>query len=222
MVAVSVAGAAPGEAQRVPQKNNLVADIGEIPNKLPKSKLELTSKRTKFSTRYLNPNGTFTEEIFLDPQFYQDPTDKKWKTIDNNLKSSVKRPGNLENTANEFKTFFASETGTSDLVSVEKDGKSLTLLPVKANQVKGAVTGNKINYPGIFADADLLYSIQGGGVKEDIILHQFNGNNTFSFELKLNGLKAITEKDGTIAFVDSKGNKLWYFDKPFMTDAAGK
>ncbi|MCF2941440.1 hypothetical protein L1N85_24140 [Paenibacillus alkaliterrae] len=55
-VGASIAAAAPGESQRVPQKKNLVADIGEIPNKLPKTKLELTSKRTKYSTRFLNPD----------------------------------------------------------------------------------------------------------------------------------------------------------------------
>ena len=68
---------------RANEKSSIKADIGEIPNKLPKSKLELTSKRTKYSTRYLNPNGSFTEEIFLEPQFYQDSTDKKWKKLDN-------------------------------------------------------------------------------------------------------------------------------------------
>lgn len=60
----------------------------------------MTSKRTKYSTRYLNPDGSFTEEIFLNPQFYQDPTDKKWKKIDNTLKASTKKAGKLENTAN--------------------------------------------------------------------------------------------------------------------------
>ncbi|WP_043905990.1 hypothetical protein [Parageobacillus genomosp. 1] len=69
--------AAPGAAKRVPKKETLTADVGELPNKLLKEKLELTSKRTPFSTRYLNPDGSFTEEIFMEQQFYQDPSDKK-------------------------------------------------------------------------------------------------------------------------------------------------
>jgi hypothetical protein len=74
------AQAAPGKSERaVQKKQNIEADIGELPRKLPKSKLELESKRTKYSTRYLNPDGSFTEEIYLQPQFYQDPNDKKWK-----------------------------------------------------------------------------------------------------------------------------------------------
>lgn len=77
LIAVTTATAAPGESQRTPQKNTLNSDIGELPNKLPKTKLELTTKRTKYSTRYLNPDGSFTEEIFNQPQFYQDASDKK-------------------------------------------------------------------------------------------------------------------------------------------------
>lgn len=46
--------------------------------------------------------------------------------------------------------------------------------------------------------------------------------NTFSYEIKLNGVKAATDKDGTITFSDSSGKKLWYFQKPFMTDSNGK
>lgn len=79
--------------KQTPKENALKADIGEMPNKAPKTKLELKSKRTKYSTRYLNPDGSFTEEIYLEPKFYKDPYDKQWKEIDNNLKASDKKAG---------------------------------------------------------------------------------------------------------------------------------
>jgi hypothetical protein len=91
LIGVSAADAMPGELQRqqlAPQKN-LVADIGELPSKLPSEKLELTSKRTEYSTRYLNPDGSFSEVIYLEPQFYQDSSSKDWKKIDNTLKASI-------------------------------------------------------------------------------------------------------------------------------------
>ncbi|MGG6433673.1 hypothetical protein ACPF7I_11220 [Anoxybacillus sp. D401a] len=76
------AQAALGKSERVVQKSrNIEANIGDLPTKRPKSKLELESRRTKYSTRYLNPDGSFTEEIYLQPQFYQDPLDKKWKKL---------------------------------------------------------------------------------------------------------------------------------------------
>jgi RHS repeat-associated protein len=221
LVSASFAKAAPNESQSVPQTGKVAADIGELPNKLPKTKLELTSKRTKYSTRYLNPDGSFTEEIFNEPQFYQDSTDKKWKKIDNNLKASTKKSGKFENTASDLSTSLADQSGTGDLASVEKDGKSIALIPVQAQNVKGLVKGNEITYPGIFPDTNARYRVIGDTLKEDLILQRYT-QNTFSYELKLNGVKAVVEKDGTISFQDSNGKTTWYFEKPFMTDANGK
>jgi hypothetical protein len=112
------------------------------------------------------------------------------------------------------------QSGADHLVSVKKDGKSIAFIPDGANLVKGIVKGNEITYPGIFTDADVRYQMQGGGVKEDIILQRFNGNNTFAYEMKLNGLNPVVEEDGTISFIDRQGNKTWYFEKPYMTDAS--
>ncbi len=124
---IPVASAAPGEYGRIPKKDKVVADIGELPNKLPKTKLELTSKRTKYSTRYLNPDGSFTEDIFLDPQFYQD-SNKKWQKIDKTITKSATKAGKQENRTNDFATQFSENSGTSELVTIEDEGKSLSAL----------------------------------------------------------------------------------------------
>lgn len=213
---------ATADSTQTEQKESLRADIGEIPNKLPKTKLELPSKRTPYSTRFLNPDGSFTEEIYLEQKFYQDPADKKWKEVDNNLKASITKAGKFENTANNLKTFFSDKAGVDELVSIEKDGKRIALIPIQANQVNGTAKENKITYQNIFANTDISYQVKGSKVKEDIVINQYTGNNRFTFEIKLNGLQAVQEQDGIIYFTDTKGNKLWYFEQPFMTDANDK
>lgn len=220
-VGPNFAKAAPGEAKRDPKKQTVTTDVGELPSKLPKQKLELTSKRTPFSTRYLNPDGSFTEEIYMNQQFYQDPSDKKWKKIDNTLKASTQKARKLENTANDVKTWLADQSGTSDLASIEKEGKSISLIPVQAKNVKGVVKGNEITYPGIFTDTDAQYLIEGDTLKENLILNQYH-QNSFSFELNLNGVKPVVGKEGSISFTDSKSSKVFYFKNLFMTDANGK
>src|SRR5690242_1253622 len=75
----NIANAAPSQPENSAQKSSIVADIGDLPNTLPKAKLELKDKRNEYSPRYLNPDGSFTEEIYAEPKFYQDPADKKWK-----------------------------------------------------------------------------------------------------------------------------------------------
>lgn len=107
-------------------------------------------------------------------------------------------------------------------MSVEKDGKSISLVPDKANRVRGILSGSAITYPGLFADTDVRYQMQGDAVKEDLILHKYSDRNTFTFELKLNGVTPVVETDGTITFSDTKGEKQWFLAKPYMTDANGK
>lgn len=43
----------------------------------------------------------------------------------------------------------ADQAGNGDLATVENEGKSIALIPVQANKVKGAVKGNEVTYPGI-------------------------------------------------------------------------
>lgn len=98
--------------------NKLInAEIGELPDKLPKQKLELKSKRTEHSTRYLNPDGSFTEEIFLDAKYYKDSTENQWKEIDNNLIDSSINSNKLENRANQFKVSFSKQAGKEEIAS---------------------------------------------------------------------------------------------------------
>jgi hypothetical protein len=114
-----------GEAQRKIETYDIVPDIGELPEKKPKTKLELANKRTRNSTRFINPDGSFTEEIYNQSVFYQDVIDKKWKRIDNTLKKDPLAPDKFTNTANEFKSIFAEESDISKLVSVQKQGYNL-------------------------------------------------------------------------------------------------
>jgi RHS repeat-associated protein len=196
--------------------------VGEMPSKPPKAKMELTSKRTKYSTRYANTDGSFTEEVYLVPQFYQDQTDKKWKKIQSNLKVSSKKAGKFENTTNDFSSWFSNESGTGELVSVEKEGKSISLEPVQAKKVKGTVNDQTITYSDIYPNTDIRYRIENATVKEDIILKSKPEQDTFTFQLNVKGIEAKKLEDDTIVFADNKGNSVFRFVKPFMVDATGK
>lgn len=207
--------------QQASSKKIINAAIGELPDKLPKQKLELKSKRTEYSTRYLNPDGSFTEEIFLDAKYYKDSSDNQWKEIDNSLIGSTKNAGKLENKSNNIRAMFSEQTGKEEIASIEKNDMSIGLIPLDADKVSSSVKNNEITYKNIYKDTDLQYQVTGNKLKENIILNSYTGKNTYSFELKLKGLKAA-EKDGIIYFTDKKNQKIWYLEKPFMKDANGK
>lgn len=107
-------------------------------------------------------------------------------------------------------------------MSVAKDGKSISLAPVEGNNVTGVVDKNGITYVNLFSGADAHYYVKGSSVKEDLVLKSYNNQNVFSYEIRMNGVKASTDSAGTIIFSDNNGKKLWYFQDSYMTDANGK
>ncbi|MEB3101757.1 hypothetical protein [Ferviditalea candida] len=72
---------------------------------------EMPSKRTPYSTHFLNPDGSFSEEIYLEPKFYQDPADHSWKAIDNSGTSSK---------SNTRKTIFMTTNMTPTTIWLKK------------------------------------------------------------------------------------------------------
>ncbi|AGB41138.1 RHS repeat-associated core domain protein [Halobacteroides halobius DSM 5150] len=222
VVGLSVAQARTSIPNQATKKKDITPNIGELPDQPPESRKELKSKRTRYSTRYINPDGSFTEEIYLKPKFYKDSEDNKWKKINNNLEVSAKKKDRLKNTANGFQATFAQSSGQTGIAAIEKNGKRVSFVPIGAKKVTGTVKNNKITYQNIYNNTDIRYQAQGAGIKEDIILNQYTGQNTFTFELKLQGLEAKQEDNGMIYLVNQQGEKLWYFEKPYMVDANGK
>jgi len=186
LIGPEFAQAAPSKIDKIAKKSEKIeADIGEMPRELPKEKLELKSKRTKFSKRYLNRDGSFTEEIFLEPQFYQDRNNKQWKKIDNTLQESEQHQDKFENKSHSMKVFFTKQYKQNELVEVTKDHFSIKMVPVNGKQSNGVINKNKITYSDLFENTDVTYKIQGDSVKEDIILKSKPTHHIFSFELKL-------------------------------------
>ena len=55
-----------------------------------------------------------------------------------------------------------------------------------------------------------------------MILNSYINQNTFTYEVKSNGLKASTDSNGTMFSLITKENKVFFFENSFMTDANGK
>ncbi|MBL0385943.1 DNRLRE domain-containing protein [Tumebacillus sp. ITR2] len=194
-------------------------DIGELPDKPPKTKLELTSKRTRHSTRFVNPDGSFTEEVYAEPQFYQDKSDKKMKMIDNTV--SLKN-GKYENKANEFAVRFSPKAASGELIRIENDKNSMVLEPVGAIAVQAKTQDNVVTYPGLFANTNAEYVLKSNFVKENLILQTPAAPNKFSYEVRLSGLTPKQEPTGEITFRNANNQVAWVMSKPFLSDSAGK
>ncbi len=191
--------------------------------------VELVEKRSETSKIFDNGNGTYTLKVFSTPVHFL--KDGVWEEIDSNIKPSGN--GDFENANNRFKARFAGKGKAADLTSFEYHGLKATFslqgVPnlganyhTEANEAVPEVKDNSIRYTDIFPDVDLRQIVTGYGIKEDIILKKYNGKNSFVFALKVSGVDAVKENDGSIGFYkkgQANAEKVFSIPKPFMVDS---
>lgn len=189
---------------------------------------DIQAKRTETSKTFDNGDGTYTMMLFSGPIHTLE--NGKWVDIDHNIKSSGN--GSFENGKGRFKVRFAANSKSPDLTTFEYKGYKVTYsisdTPdfgaksfFKPNHVAPQVSGNTILYSNIYPDVDLRQIVTDDGVKEDIILKKYNGKNTFVFALKMAGVNAVKEDDGSISFYENgqRHKKVFTIPKPFMVDS---
>lgn len=179
---------------------------------------ELEMHRTEKSERFLNPDGSLTEKIYLEPIHYRDEKTKKWEKIDSNL--LPQQDGKLKNKANRFSVQIPDSAGGEDFLDFTKDDASLSFKPLFSKKIKGDTKGKKIRFAGIGTHTDLLYESTNIGLKETIVIRSALAPNTYSYEVKMKNLSMQIQEDNSIHFFKA-GTKDLVFEmqKPYLTDA---
>lgn len=79
-----------------------------------------------------------------------------------------------------------------------------------------------VTYPGIWANTDLEYVVNGTSVKENILIRETGGNYSYSFSIKLKNLTPVLNPDGSVSLNDTEsGTQVYLIPAPYMYDAAG-
>ncbi|MBH0174708.1 DNRLRE domain-containing protein [Fictibacillus sp. 23RED33] len=89
--------------------------------------------------------------------------------------------------------------------SIGKGASKLKFIPVGASVSKGYAEGNKITYPDVWNDADLVLELLPEGIKETIILKTDKAPINFSFEVQ--GELAQELKIQPMWLMDAEGTK---------------
>lgn len=181
----------------------------EVPNFISQAQIEeyghisrLSDEEALNTLVYLNRDGTKTKYIMDYPVKYIDENGDT-KFVDLSLGETTTA---FETTANDIVLSVAKDY-TKGITLTYKDYLiSLVAVP-NSNRIESGIIGtapitvatkndNVITYNDVFgADIDIRYSPVHNGVKEDIILHSYNGVNTFDFLLNTGGLGVYSEKD---------------------------
>jgi RHS repeat-associated protein len=199
---------------------------GGKPYKLPKAKqpTEIVSKRTAYSDTYDNHDGTYTATVSSGPINYLDPSTKKYLPIDTTLSAMAGNSGRVRaghmatpvevGAADDASGFVSMDTGKGVIRMFLAPGAK----PGKAGQ-KPVAKGPQASVAGLMDDIDLQADVDTTGIRTFFILNSLPATSSFSLALDTGGLTPSLQADGSIQFLDKKGNLAASMPRPFAEDS---
>jgi RHS repeat-associated protein len=191
--------------------------------------VELEHMRTATSKTYISPDKkTYTLEEYLEPIHYK--KGDKWVEIDNEIKEikevKLKKAAaaddaelSLANGGNQFQVGFAPRSRGKKVVRLQLGQAHIDFGLVDGANVAAKKDKNKVTYPSVYPNTDLSYYVTNTGFKEAWILQKYTGQSTYTLSLKTKNVDVKQEKDGSLSFLDNKGNTVFAIPRPFMVDA---
>lgn len=112
---------------------------------MPASRVELPLWNGTKTRQYLNPDGTFTAEVYRDSINYQDPATHVWKPIDNSLKAAREPGFAFSNGANRFGVHFGASAGSGTLARIRLGDSYIDFSPVNSAPTPGRFRGTALH-----------------------------------------------------------------------------
>ena len=178
-----------------------------------------------------NRDGSNTVYVFSEPITFTDENGNlKAKDIsverqsDNELKSDGYE---YTNGQNDYRINFSKDIGKGILVEFDNYGYSIMPNTVFQSSSGSKTVSELLNeefetfeYTGAYgAGTTLRFYPQLNGVKDEIVLNQNIGRNSFSFTLETDNCTSVLNDDGTVTLVNSDNETVQVFSAPFAYDS---
>ncbi|RAY16691.1 hypothetical protein DPM19_00445 [Actinomadura craniellae] len=149
---------------------------------------------------------------------YQAPNGA-WQPIDPRLVTTGQ--GNWRNTADSVRLEFGGTATGRDLALIDfGNGRRFGFGIEGAGTTPGTVEGDVITYANVRPGADLvLQSLNGGSVKEKIVLRSPDAPAEWEFSLRTEGVTPRLAADGSVELVDATGKVIAHIPHGFMIDS---
>ena len=162
------------------------ATAPDLPMPAPSSHpVALPQARTAYSQMVLNPNGTWTTTVTLEPQFYQTP-DHQWHTIRDTLVLNAAGTA-WQTQANAFQVAIGTTGTAGHLVSLTQGPLQIAFGLEQAGAVVPTVAGAHATFTGVLPSVTAQYTALPTGVREDLLLQNANAPSTLAFPLTVTG-----------------------------------
>jgi RHS repeat-associated protein len=186
-----------------------------------KTSRELSGRRGAHERVFANTDGTETTEFSAAPVNYR-RSDGTWAPIDERLLPAGTDPAaaGWRNAADSVGVRVAPRADAPQLARVSLDaGHAVGFGLAGAKPVRGRVDGGSVTYPSVVPGVDARLDVQGGGVKETLVLASPDAPRSFTFPLSLTGLNAQVT-GGQVVLSDAAGQRRATIPAGFMTDSS--
>ena len=207
---------------------------------------EESSLRTETGKVFRLSDGGYAAVDYGRAVHYLD--DGEWQDYDNSLTYTTASDefdtAGYENASSDLRVRFSPNSASGHLVRIQTEHGSIRLSLAGAEKSRQAILCESssqdensadndplsldnltsgVIYRDILDNTDIEYRLDGGALKENIIVHAAKrGDYSYTFELKLNGLTPVLENDGDVRLVDAETDETaLVIPKGYMYDAAG-
>jgi RHS repeat-associated protein len=186
---------------------------------------EVPDLRTQNSNTWDNHDGTRTTRIATGPINYLDPATKKYEPVDTTLANVS---GNKFGRVRASKMATPVEVGSADdtdgFVSLDTGEGIIRMFlapgtkPGKSG-MKPSRHGSQADVASLIGNIDLTAVVDATGVRTYFILNSAPSGPSFSIALDTGALTPVLQSDGSILFLDKKGNAAASMPVPYAVDS---
>ncbi|MET8907613.1 LamG-like jellyroll fold domain-containing protein [Micromonospora sp. NPDC004551] len=168
---------------------------------------------------FQNADGSVTRRVHQRPVNWRD-ADGAWHTIDPAI---VRRPdGRFTVKAHPVGVTFAAAGKTDQpLVDLALDAdRRLGYDLAGASLTTAKVDGNELTYERVLPEVDVQLAVTGADVKETLVLRSAQAPTEYVYPLRLRGLTAKIDEDGSAVFVGTDGAEAARMPAGYLEDAS--
>lgn len=194
---------------------------------------EIEELRSEYSKTYDQSDGSRIAVMSAAPVHFYDEKAEEWKEYDNRLTYNEETENyESEETGSDMQVLLPRNINEQNDIEVEADGYKVSITPIDMNSSSSKKTNEKKKIKSISEKSLKKYSLEdyvsdsvlngkveytqddslkveyifsGSGLKENIILSEAPvKNQTYTFRIKADGLKAKLKKDNTIKLLDEE------------------
>lgn len=206
---------------------------------------ELEEYRTIDTKQFLMSDHTVQAVMYNEPVHYEENGD--WEDIDNSLEFEESADeedfDGYKTKEGNFNVKFAEKSDSDKLVTISENDYELswtllnkskarlfaddidideTALNNDSTIIEESVenVSQTVTYNNILNDTDIEYTVNGKGLKENIIINEPTDDYTYSFDITANNLILTLQKDSSIIAADSETEEsIYVIPTMFMYDA---